>query len=122
MDSPENRRKTVRVAVSIPAGVYPKDRPHDVIDVEILSLSEGGAFVRSTRPMPVGQVVLIEMRFVETKLFEAKIVEMDVEIENAALTQSPAQSIVRWSTQDQQPGFGVEFVDLEPDRKKFLSK
>jgi hypothetical protein len=118
MDHRTERRRYVRIPVNIPAGVYVKDQPYDGIDAEILSISMGGAFVHCHSRVALGKEVLIEIRFAETRLLEAKVTDLKNDVPPAG---TPEKSVVKWSSEDE-AGFGVEFVDLSPENRRFLTK
>ena len=113
--------KAKRVPVRIPVGVYLKDRPHDVIDAEILDISEGGAFVQCNAPIALGQEVILEIRFAETKILEGKVIEHEA-VKESLPANLPQNSVIRWAKDDEKAGFGIEFLGLKPDKKKFLAK
>jgi hypothetical protein len=115
------RRKSPRLSVNIPAGIYLKDNPHEVIDAEILSLSEGGAFIHCLAPVDLGKEILVEFRFAETKLIEARIVEQS-ELKEYVPSRDAEQSVVRWRRVDGKIGFGIQFFGLKPDKVQFIRK
>ncbi|MBI4404713.1 MAG: PilZ domain-containing protein [Deltaproteobacteria bacterium] len=119
--SPADRRKYQRVAVRIPAGVYLKSKPYDVIDAEILDISTGGAFVHCTAPINIGEEVIVEIRFGETRLLDGRVVPHD-KLNAQIPTTAPEQSIVRWARGSSYSGFGIEFTNLRPEKKKFVVK
>lgn len=91
-----------------------------VLDAEIIDISEGGAFIHCVAPIRLGEEVLVEIRFGETRFFDGKV------IPHADLPTSPSgdpeKSIVRWVRGSTRSGFGVEFVSLGKDKKEFLAK
>lgn len=123
MTDSDNRRKHLRVPVRIPAGIYFKNRPGVVIDGEILDLSEGGAFVRCTTPISLGEDVLVEIRFAETSFVEGKTVYLEAQSPLGAqgpLFKEPSE--IKWARGSKERGFGVEFVGLSDEKRAFLSK
>lgn len=118
---PKNRRWAKRIPVSIPAGIYLKDRPHEVIDAEILSISEGGAFLHCNSPIELGTEVLVEIRFAETKIIQARVLEK-AELGDDVPESEAEGSVVQWARSGPKPGFGIRFVELRPDKKAFLVK
>lgn len=114
-DGPE-RRKHQRVPVTVPAGIYFKNRPGEVIDAEILDLSEGGAFVHCETPLRLGEEILVEIRFAETSFLEGKTVTHVKEGE------FKEQSFIRWARGTKPTGFGIEFGALSPQKRDFLAK
>jgi len=118
---PQERRKHKRVNVAIPVGLFFKNRPSE-IQAEITNVSEGGAFVHCITPMNIGEEVLLEIRFTETKLIEGKVISHD-QLKDLALPQPLAQrAVVKWVQGSSKSGFGVQFIDLHPDQKKFIAK
>ncbi len=121
-EKPQERRRNNRVPVRIPAGVYLKSRPHDAIDAEILDISEGGAFVHCNSPIPLGTELVLEIRFDETSILEGKVVEHDQALRSLLSGNERQTSVVRWHRENGMKGFGIEFLGIKPEKKKFLSK
>lgn len=122
MPSPSDRRIARRVPVRIPVGIYRRDKPHDVIDAEILDISEGGAFIHCTAKIPVGTEILLEIRFAETKVLEGKVIEHEDSINELVPPESQERSVIRWTRLDDEPGFGIQFLALKPETKRFLQR
>lgn len=122
MGSPVERRKHKRIAVKIPAGIYFKNRPTECLDAEILDLSLGGAFVHCTAPIRIGDEILVEIRFAETQLIEAKVVIANDQAADKIKSNISERVVVKWARGSSHSGFGVEFVDLEPDKREYLAK
>ncbi len=115
------RRKHKRVPVKIPAGVYFKSKPDECIDAEIRDISLGGAFVHCLAELTIGEEILVEIRFEETQLIEARVVIANHMSGNIP-ANIPEQVVVKWARGSAESGFGVAFVDLKPDKKEFLAK
>jgi len=115
------KRKYKRVGVSIPAGVYLKDDPHAVIDAEILDISEGGAFIHCMAPIAIGQEVLVEIRFGETKYLDGKVVP-HLGSKGASPENIRERSVVCWARGSNRSGFGIQFLGLKPEKREFLAK
>jgi Tfp pilus assembly protein PilZ len=112
-----DRRLHPRANVSIPGTVYLKSDPSKNYAAEILDLSIGGAFVHCTAPILIGQEILLEILFEQSK--------MNL---NARVVQSPANnvnkqpSVVRWVRGSSKSGFGVQFVSLNDTSKAYLQQ
>ena len=122
MDSnPANRRKFRRVAVDIPAVVRVANtgKKYDAI---IRDISEGGAFVHCVAPIMIGDEVLVDVKFKETKALEAKVIDWDEWLKTHVPKNIPEKSIVKWARGSSTSGFGIEFVSIEKDKKDFLVK
>lgn len=119
----KEKRVHERVAVRIPAGIYFKNRPGEVIDAEILDLSEGGAFVHCLTPIKLGEDLLIEIRFGETSFVEGKTVYYDSRLQQE-IAENPFKetSSIRWARGSQERGFGIAFEGLSPAKKAFIAK
>jgi hypothetical protein len=116
----DNRRRFRRLSVRIPGNVQLRSRPGQDFDAEILDISEGGAFVHCMAPILIGDEVLIEISFRETKILEAKVIDWDEWVLKNLPADNPERSVVRWARGSSQSGFGVEFLDLKADKKQFL--
>lgn len=122
MPSPSERRNNKRVPVRIPVGIYRRDKPHDVIDAEILDISEGGAFIHCTSKIPLGTEILLEIRFAETKVLEGKVIEHEDSLKTMMPSDGQERSVIRWTRLDEEPGFGIQFLSLKPETKRFLQR
>lgn len=122
MNDPKEQRRQPRLQVSIPVGYYPKDRPWEVKYGEILNISSGGAFIQCRSPIPVGEEVMVEIRFREATFYSAMIVSHDMNSELKGSVGDPQKSKIRWIRKGTTAGMGIEFVDLTPDKKDFLKK
>jgi PilZ domain len=116
---PAERRRTKRVPVRIPARIYLDDNPKHFIEAEILDLSEGGAFVSGRSSFALGGQVLVEILLDQAKFIHGVVVVW----ENLPQPNLPPQltepSVVRWSNSEH-TGFGVEFLNMSPEKKQFL--
>ena len=124
MSFQSERRRHKRIPVKIPATIYFKDKPTEGKPAEILDLSLGGAFVHCTIPIKIGEEILLEVRFNETQLLDAKVVitvrkEKTETKKNSEITE---QAVVRWARGSSNSGFGVEFTNLPGDKQAFLDK
>ena len=122
MSDVTERRRFKRTPVKIEAAVYIKAKPSECVPAELLDLSLGGAFVNCSTPMRLGEELLIEIRFSEAVLFEARVVVANETASRAAVASLTEKVIVRWTRGSGQAGFGVEFVALTPKNKEFLAK
>lgn len=113
-------RKHIRVPVRIPVILFKANRPEDAIEAEILDISEGGAFIHCSTPIQMGEEVLIEFHFSETKVFEGKVIEHDKTLTSLLPETSKEGSIVKWTRSQGAAGFGLEFKNLKSDKVKFL--
>jgi len=114
------RRRHKRIPVKIPATIYFKNKPEEGMPAEILDLSLGGAFVHCTIPIKIGEEIMLEVRFNETQLLDAKVVITTQKKEKAAGISEKA--VVRWARGSSTSGFGVEFIQLEHEKEEFLGK
>lgn len=113
------RRRHKRLAVRLPVGVYKKDAAWEVIDAEIRDISEQGAFVSCSSGFPLGEEVLVEIRIGKSRFLPGKVIEWDAESKTPPPDESQ-RAIVRWSGTN--PGFGIEFVNLDAEKKRYLQK
>lgn len=114
------RRRHKRIPVKIPATIFFKDKPKEGMAAEILDLSLGGAFVHCTIPIKIGEEILLEVRFNETQLLDAKVVITTQKKKDGAGISEKA--VVRWARGSSTSGFGVEFQQLEEEKEEFLTK
>lgn len=123
MSDPKAERKYTRLPVKIPAGVIVKGAKSQAVDAEITNISEGGAFVHCTAPIRIGEEVMLEIRFAETRMVTGKVVELEEELQDSVPeNQTLQKSVVKWARGSSKSGFGVEFVGLEPENKNFVEK
>lgn len=116
------KRKFKRVPVSIPATLHLKDAPKAAaIPAEITDISEGGAFVHCTAPIAIGKEVLVEIVFEETTILQGKVVQYD-NLRKLLPRPAAERSVIRWVRGSSVSGFGMEFIDLQPDKKAFLKR
>jgi len=121
-NSADERRKNKRVNVRIPAGVYFKNNPSECIDAEILDISLGGAFVHCTVPINIGDEIIVEIRFTQSQLLDAKVVVTAEKTDPSAASIFPEKAIVKWARGSSHSGFGIAFVHLHPEKQEFLKK
>lgn len=114
------RRRHRRVPVDIPAGVYVKGR-HHAIDATLANISMGGAYVRSEMEVPIGAEVLLEMRFRGSILIAGRTLTLE-ELEAKYPSDVPQPSIVRWIEPAGPKGFGIEFVNLQPEKAELIER
>lgn len=117
-----DQRKFPRLNVNIPAKVYPKSDPSNIIDAEILDISEGGAFVHCSAPIRLGQEIILEIVFSETRTIDGKVIQISnflKELPNAKMNEN---SVVKWARGSSNTGFGVEFVNMPSERHEFLER
>ncbi len=120
MSFQSERRRHKRIPVKIPATIYFKDKPNDPKPAEILDLSLGGAFVHCTIPIKIGEEIILEVRFNETQLIDAKVViTTSPKKQSAQITEA---AVVRWARGSSSSGFGVEFLHLPSEQQAFLDK
>lgn len=125
MSFQSERRRHKRIPVKIPATIYFKDKPTEGKPAEILDLSLGGAFVHCTIPIKIGEQILLEVRFNETQLLDAKVVITTKKADEKVEAKKPEiaeQAVVRWARGSSNSGFGVEFTNLPGDKQAFLDK
>lgn len=120
MSFQSERRRHRRIPVKIPATIFFKDKPKEGKPAEILDLSLGGAFVHCTIPIKIGEEVVLEVRFNETQLLDAKVVITTAVKKNDSGIAEKA--VVRWARGSSNSGFGVEFTNLPQDKEAFLDK
>ena len=120
MSFQSERRRHKRIPVKIPATIYFKGKPNDPKPAEILDLSLGGAFVHCSIPIKIGEEIILEVRFNETQLLEAKVVIAS----NPRKVESTLseEAVVRWARGSSNSGFGVEFLHLPSEQQAFLDK
>lgn len=114
------RRRHKRVPVDIPAGVYIKGTPA-AIDASLINISMGGAFVSAAVDVPIGAEVLVELRFRGSIVLAGKTLSLE-ELDAKYPSDEPQSSIVRWKEAEGGPGFGIEFVDLQPEKARFIER
>ncbi len=112
------RRRHKRIPVKIPATIFFKTKPEEGMPAEILDLSLGGAFVHCTIPIKIGEEIVLEVRFNETQLLDAKVV-ITTQKKKDGISE---KAVVRWARGSSTSGFGVEFTQLEDEKEEFLSK
>lgn len=117
-----NRRRFRRISVNIPTTIFLKKNENRSFEGETQDISEGGAFVHCTVPIMVGDEVLIKLHFEETKIFETRVVDWDEWVRKHIPEEDPERSVIKWVRGSSVSGFGVEFVDLHPDKKAFLTR
>jgi hypothetical protein len=110
----EEREK--RVAVKLTAVLSPKDRPRESIEVEVHNLSTGGAYIQCLTPLPLGSEIQLKIQFAESPQLRAKVTELPKE------EKIEQNSLVKWSSSSSRPGFGIEFLDPNPENQTWLSK
>jgi c-di-GMP-binding flagellar brake protein YcgR len=119
---PKDQRKNPRLAVIIPARVYPKGDPSKAVQVELLNMSTGGAFVKGLVQIKLGEEIVLKIDLFETCSIEGEVVDMAKAPGDLSNTKIEEKSIVRWARGSSRNGFGVEFVDLSPEKQEYLSK
>jgi len=122
-DEPKKRHKT-RIQVKIPVKIYQERATTKEYDAEITNISETGAFIACHSPLKVGEKILVQIKFLETKQFDGVIIPTE-----KLGTQIPEpiveSSMVLWEEKDKKKdnmGFGIEFAKLQPDKQVFLQK
>lgn len=118
MSFQSERRRHKRIPVKIPATIFFKNKPEAGMPAEILDLSLGGAFVHCTIPIKIGEEILLEVRFNETQLLDAKVV-ITTQKKKDGISE---KAVVRWARGSSTSGFGVEFLQLEDEKEEFLTK
>ena len=117
----ENRREP-RAGVRITARLFLKENLTQGIDCEILNISHGGAFVRTDFAVPLGEEILLEIRLVETKTLEGRVIRAADLGESVTLPDMLRRSVVKWARDSSTTGFGVQFVHLDATSRDFLKK
>ncbi|MBI1859610.1 MAG: PilZ domain-containing protein [Deltaproteobacteria bacterium] len=115
----KERRKHTRVPVKIPAGIYFKGNYH-YLDAEILDLSESGAFLQCSTPLELGKEIMLEIRFGESRILAGQVVQDSKQLTNSFGKDPKQASVVRWNKMGSDVGFGVEFMNLAPEKLTFL--
>jgi hypothetical protein len=122
MSDASDRRKYPRLNVNIPARVYPKSDPSKAIDASILDLSEGGAFVHCSAPIRLGEEIIIEISFSETRSIDGKVIQVNSFLKDLPSSEIHEKSVVKWARGSSNTGFGVEFVNRPKEKKQFLQR
>ena len=117
----ENRREP-RAGVRIAARLFLKENPSEAIECEILNISHGGAFVKTDMPVPLGEEILLEIRLVEAKTLEGRVIRAADLGESITLPDMMRRSVVKWARDSSTTGFGVQFVHLDAVSRDFLKK
>src|SRR4051812_1374841 len=88
-------------------------------DCAVVDISEGGMRLSSKDPvMAVGQQIIVEIDFKEGLELRGRVEKVDP-VEFDLSEENIEKSVVRWI--DPQSGhFGVQFVELDNDRRKLL--
>ena len=115
--SSDERRKYKRVATKIPAAIYSVQNPKEIYDAVISNLSEGGAFVRCSLFVRVGEEIIVEIHFAGTRIMNAVVLAPEVLEQDEKML---APSVVRWASEKDKPGFGVEFSGITQEQRVFL--
>ena len=111
------RRKHPRVRVNLPVGLYPKDKPFEVIDASLRDISMGGAFIDCPKSFEPGTKLMVELRFAGTRLFEATVKGNP---DAPKLPPGvPSSAVIRWGDAD---GFGIQFESMPEASTEFLRK
>lgn len=115
----QERRKHTRVAVKIPAGIYFKGN-YQYLDAEILDLSETGAYIQCSTPIEIGHEIMLEIRFGESRVIGGQVVQSSKQLESSFSKDPKQASVVKWHKMGDDVGFGVEFVNLAPEKRAFI--
>jgi type IV pilus assembly protein PilZ len=82
----------------------------DFAELYASDVSQGGMFIETTNPLPILSELQLELSLPEGHLVHLNAVVVHVlDVRQAALEQRP-------------PGVGVQFVDLEPERKRQIQQ
>jgi hypothetical protein len=114
--SGRERRRAKRYRVEIPVKIYLKNNPNEEIVGEITNLSASGAFVSCPVSIPKGDEILIELGTGGLKLLPGIVT--NTEGQPHLPPGIPHTAVIRWA--DKEAGFGVEFVNLDAERRKEL--
>jgi c-di-GMP-binding flagellar brake protein YcgR len=113
MSGPERRRHK-RVNCSLPVQLYVQGQAKP-IQAEVKNISVSGAFVQSGLPIPAGEKVLLEFQTSELNMIHARIAApASGADDNVSLNSTP-----RWV---ERTSIGVEFVNVRPEVKQFLTE
>jgi hypothetical protein len=115
------RRKFKRVNVHLPATVRVADGAEH--SAEILNLSEGGALVSCSAPFAaVGQTLLLIVHLTTSNLeLTAKVSDRGL-VELDLSEDEPEESVIRWVSGGAGGNFGVQFVDMRPEKQLNLGQ
>lgn len=123
------QRRFIRVPVRVPVSVILPGATSTELDGELLDISIGGAFVHCTAPVKIGQEVRLRIKFNETRILTARVIEekelgLEPELPKdlRSRLEYTEQSIVRWARGSSESGFGVEFVHADKEGEKFLER
>ena len=121
-NNPYDKRAATRVTVNIPADLFLVVKPHNPIKGEIKDISEGGAFIECTSPLKIGDEINVQIVFSETKILQARVIDHEQWLRKTLPEEGAQRSVVRWVKPEPTPGFGIEFVNLQQDKKQFLAR
>jgi c-di-GMP-binding flagellar brake protein YcgR len=111
------RRKHTRVTVFIPVNIIVNGVRVGKGEVEDISL--GGAYVRTTVRVRLGDRVEIEFQFAGMKTVLGTVVEVN-EIDASAPVRLTQTALVRWDRNG--TGFGIQFASISIEMARLLKK
>jgi hypothetical protein len=119
MDEDKNRRRFKRVNVKLSATV--RVDGGEETKAEVRNISQGGALIHCEVPIAaVGQILFLSIKLknsnleLKAKVFGRGAVEVNLDDEE------PDKSVIRWVGDN--ANFGVQFVDLKPDKQVYLAQ
>jgi len=105
------------MTVAIPVRIFLDGGQSIPGDIEDISL--GGAFIRCSQAVPIGQKVRIEIHFSGTQVLEGKVTTSQTR-EWAPPKDPSEEAVVRWS--EAENAFGVEFTSVNLATRQFVTK
>jgi len=120
MKDVREKRQYKRFPILIPATmVVTQGNAQKSFEVELRDISLGGAFIHGMVPIVLGQQVKLKLHWDKMKLLEAKVIDGN----RLPKIQSNEQGgMVKWVRGSSSSGFGVEFVNLSEDQKKYIQQ
>ena len=118
----QDRRQTPRLPVRIPIFIRLGANSEESFEAVVLDISEGGVFVHGTAPIAIGEKVRIEFRFTALDMEMLPLRHHRSVYKNAPPATVQATAVVCWARGTAITGFGLKFVNLQPDEKEYVFK
>lgn len=116
----EERRRYKRTIVDIPVRIFAPGKKESIKGMA-KDISIGGAYIQCGYPFSTGDKLLLEIQYEGLGLLHAQVtISSGIMAEIPERTAEP--SIVRWIRQITDKGFGVEFLNLSPANKNFVTR